>query len=99
MSREAKKTTSTWWVAPLLLLIGFGGTAANWYGLYADQRYYPGAALITPFVGFLGLAMLIAPDVGTVTTMAKLRRFLARALIGIGLLASIADFVLINGWI
>jgi len=102
---KAAPTKSTMLLTALVLIVfGFGVSAFNWYLALTDNSYYAVAALVTPFMGFIGVAMLIAPDpvqpgVADSARLRNFRRRSARALLGIGLLAAIANFLLIADWI
>lgn len=84
-----------------LTAFGFGTSAYNWYLVCRDGSYYETLAIMTPFLGFLGLAALIAPgpEMEHGASSYKFRRAIGRAMIALGVAASVADFMLINGWV
>ncbi len=80
MSGEPKappKKSTMVLTALALIVFGFGVSAFNWYLALTDNSYYAAAALVTPFMGFIGVAMLIAPDPAPpgVVDSARLRIF------------------------
>jgi hypothetical protein len=90
----------------VLMAAGFGAVALDWYSKRHNGEIYPFAELVAPFVGAIGLAMLVAPDAEDVnagltperTTLRRARRLAAQAVLAIGLLACFADFAAIHGW-
>lgn len=102
-----QKKINPLWLALGLMALGFGASVINWYSAITDNSYYISAALVMPFVGFLGLAMLVAPEAEkTGEPLAappsfsyKLRRNLARAIGAFGLIASGVNLALISGWL
>jgi hypothetical protein len=45
-----------------LIAFGFGTTALDWYRVRHGSAATPFAEFVTPFLGFLGIALLVAPD-------------------------------------
>jgi hypothetical protein len=94
-------------IAMVLFALGFGGTLLNWQMVFDEGKYYPKMAFVGPFIGFLGLAMLVGPStkaeevVGdeTATRRRKLRQRLALTTLAIGLIAAGLNLALMNGWI
>jgi hypothetical protein len=90
----------------LLIGFGFGITALDWYRVQGGAEPTPFAEFVTPFLGFLGVALLVAPDPGHIIGaqeqrpgMAwRVRRYAAWAIIWLGVAASFADFAAIRGW-
>ena len=106
---EQTATPKKWaglWVAIFLIVFGFGATALTWYAALTENSHDFSTALVTPFVGSLGLAMLVAPEVEKVPAgpflpsnhLRNIRRNLARAIVVLGLVGSIVNAVLISGW-
>ena len=100
---ETPKTSSGLWLALGLAAVGFGTAAVNWNSALTEGTYYVSAAAIGPFLGFLGLAMLVAPrteDVaGKPQRLRTLRVWLGRAMLAIALVAGAANLAVMNGWI
>jgi hypothetical protein len=90
----------------ILIAFGFGTTALDWYRVRHGGEPTPFAEFVTPFLGFLGIAMLVAPDPWHIigaqeqrpNTTWRVRRTVAWAIIWLGALASFADFAAIHGW-
>jgi hypothetical protein len=103
----AKEKLIGWALTLAFIVIGFGGTVLNWQMIIEESKYYPKMAFIGPFIGFVGLAMLVgAPskpaDVQedeAVTRRRTLRQRLALATVLLGLIAGGVNLALMSGWI
>ena len=91
----------------VFIALGFGVTVLNWQMALDEGKYYQMTAFIGPFIGFLGLAMLVGPPAKPAEAQEDeiasrhrtLRQRLAMATVAVGIIAGGVNFALMNGWI
>ncbi|HEY1632895.1 MAG TPA: hypothetical protein VGF56_16375 [Rhizomicrobium sp.] len=91
----------------ILIGFGFGTTALDWYRVRHGGEPTPFAEFVTPFLGFIGVATLVAPDPEHIIGAQEqrpgfvwqARRRAAQIILALGVLASFADFAAIHGWL
>jgi len=104
---QTKRGGSGKWLGVAMAIVGFAGFVLNWQSALEDGHYRPITALLTPLVGFLGLAFLVVPDQVAefvakhgegALGRRKVRLLVAKLLALLGLIVGVVNFVLMKSW-
>lgn len=105
---RTKRGGSGIWLGAVMAIVGFAGFFLNWQSALEDGHYRPITALVTPLIGFLGLAFLVVPDQEgefvakhgeAALGRRKVRLLAAKLLALLGIIAGVVNFALMKGWL
>jgi len=91
-----------------MAIVGFAGFYLNWQSALQDGHYRPITALVTPLIGFFGLAFLVVPDQvaeyvakhgEAALGCRKVRLLVSKLLALLGIVVGMVNFALMKGWL
>ena len=101
-----KRGGSGKWLGVAMAIVGFAGFFLNWQSALQDGQYHPISALLTPLIGFFGLAYLVVPDQvaeyiakhgEAALGRRKVRLLVSKLLALLGFIVGVVNFVLMKG--